>query len=118
MNKIQVTDQFRKWNKVGTLLQPWVLNANGIPMIVHLNLKWLNMQNFIISARKDYDYPLSAIGNMDETPMTFDLPGNRTVEVKGCKNGVCSYLWRGKTTVYSSTVMFSWRNKTKTHVHI
>ena len=22
---------------------------------------------------------------MDETPMTFDLPGNRTVEVKGCK---------------------------------
>ena len=44
-----------------------------------------NFQKFIISSRKDYDYPLSAIGNMDETPMTFDLPGNRTVEVKGCK---------------------------------
>ena len=44
-----------------------------------------NFQKFIISARKDYDYPLLAIGNMDETPMTFDLPGNRTVEVKGCK---------------------------------
>ena len=26
---------------------------------------------------------MRAIGNMDETPMFFDMPGNRTVDVKG-----------------------------------
>ena len=33
--------------------------------------------------RKQYDYPLSNIGNMDETPLTFDLPSNRTVHPSG-----------------------------------
>jgi hypothetical protein len=31
------------------------------------------------------DFELSQIGNMDETPMFFDLPGNRTVDTKGKK---------------------------------
>ena len=44
------------------------------------------------AARQQWDYPLSCIFNMDETPMRFELPstrsleysGNRTVPVKSC----------------------------------
>ena len=42
---------------------------------------------FVIDLRKEYDFSLGDIGNMDETPMFFDLVGNRTVDVKG-KNTV------------------------------
>ena len=31
---------------------------------------------------KSQQFDLKAIGNMDETPMFFDMPGNRTVDVK------------------------------------
>ena len=30
-------------------------------------------------------YPLKYIGNMDETPMWFDLPSNTTINQKGAK---------------------------------
>jgi len=36
-----------------------------------------------IEIRKEHEFELGAIGNMDETPMFFDMPGNRTVDVKG-----------------------------------
>ena len=36
-------------------------------------------------ARVGYDYPKNLIGNMDETPMYFDMPGNTTIEKKGTK---------------------------------
>ena len=38
-----------------------------------------SFQRFVIKHRKLNNYELSQIGNMDETPMTFDLPSNRTV---------------------------------------
>ena len=38
---------------------------------------------FIISLRKQKNFELSQIGNMDETPMTFDLPASRTIDTKG-----------------------------------
>ena len=44
-----------------------------------------SFQRFIIQKRMDYDYPLSLIGNMDETPVFFDLPSNRTVDEVGAK---------------------------------
>ena len=37
---------------------------------------------FIISLRKQNNFELSQIGNMDETPMTFDLPASRTIDTK------------------------------------
>lgn len=40
---------------------------------------------FVIKLRKKHNYDLSQIGNMDETPMTFDLPPNRTVSGVGEK---------------------------------
>lgn len=31
------------------------------------------------------DYPMFAIGNMDETPMWFDMPSNRSIDFRGVK---------------------------------
>ncbi|KAL5007730.1 hypothetical protein ScPMuIL_016536 [Solemya velum] len=45
-----------------------------------------NFHQFIIKERKMYDYELGHIGNMDETPMTFDIPSNSTVNRRGEKN--------------------------------
>ena len=36
-------------------------------------------------ARKEYNCPKELIGNMDETPMYFDMSGSTTVEKKGAK---------------------------------
>lgn len=44
-----------------------------------------SFHKFVIDLRKGHDFELGAIGNMDETPMFFDMPSNRTVDVKGAK---------------------------------
>ena len=48
--------------------------------------KILAFQKYVIQKRKEIPFEMSQIGNMDETPMSFDLPGNRTVNQKGEKN--------------------------------
>jgi hypothetical protein len=35
---------------------------------------------FITYRRIQHDYPLTYIGNMDKTPVSFDLPANITVD--------------------------------------
>ena len=45
--------------------------------------KVLSFQKFVIDERKDHLYSLVNIGNMDETPMCFDMPTSRTVHTKG-----------------------------------
>lgn len=40
---------------------------------------------FVILMRKRKEYPLSAIGNMDETPVWIDMPGDYTLEPTGSK---------------------------------
>ena len=47
--------------------------------------KITSFHSFLLKQRKQIDFELGQIGNMDETPMSFDLPGNRTVDVKGKK---------------------------------
>lgn len=44
-----------------------------------------SFHQFVIRERKQFDFELSQIGNMDETPMFFDLPGNTTVNRIGEK---------------------------------
>ena len=54
--------------------------------------KVVQFHRFVIAARQRVGYPLSRIFNMDETPMRFELPlsrsleltGSRTVAVKTC----------------------------------
>jgi len=50
-----------------------------------LENKIFNFQRFMINQRKKHNYLLSNIGNMDETPMNFDMVGNRTISSKGEK---------------------------------
>src|SRR6218665_145250 len=57
--------------------------AQKLPAV--LEDKIASFHQFIIRHRKQHDYPLSQIGNMDETPMTFDLPPNRTVNSSGAR---------------------------------
>ena len=49
----------------------------------------IRMQGFlryVIRIRQRRNYPLSMIGNMDETPVYVDIPGNYTLERKGMKS--------------------------------
>ena len=48
-----------------------------------LDDKITSFHSYIIDQRTNYDFPLSNIANMDETPMFFDLPSNRTVHPRG-----------------------------------
>ena len=48
--------------------------------------KILQFQRYVIQTRKEKGYELGQMGNMDEVPLTFDVPSNRTVDVKGTKS--------------------------------
>ena len=50
-----------------------------------LKKKITSFQCFVIHQRLRHSYPLSQIGNMDEAPVFFDLPSNRTVDYVGSK---------------------------------
>lgn len=41
--------------------------------------------SYVLYRRIQHDYPLKYIGNMDETPLWFDLPSNTTIDHKGTK---------------------------------
>lgn len=45
--------------------------------------KLLTFQKYVLQLRTQHGYPLSHIFNMDETPMRFDMPGNRTLDMTG-----------------------------------
>ena len=41
---------------------------------------------YVMYKRIEHNYPLTFIGNMDETPMTFDLPYNTTIDEVGTRS--------------------------------
>ena len=47
--------------------------------------KIVRFHRYIIDRRKEHNFPLHLIANMDETPLTFDMPPNRTVNNTGEK---------------------------------
>ena len=47
--------------------------------------KVAEFQQFVIRLRRQHSYDLSLIGNADQTPLTFDLPYERSVDMKGVK---------------------------------
>ena len=71
-------------NRHGFCLRQRTKIAQKLPK--DLEEKIESFQKFIIKLRKEYNFDLSQIGNMDETPMTFDLPSNRTVNAAGAKS--------------------------------
>ena len=50
-----------------------------------LDEKITKFHTFVLNLRKKHDFNLDQIGNMDETPMFFDMPGNRTLDKVGNK---------------------------------
>ncbi len=48
--------------------------------------KILEFHRFVINSRKKTSFELGQIGNMDEIPLTYDVPSNKTVSIKGCKS--------------------------------
>ena len=57
----------------------------GQKLPTHLDIKLLEFQQFIIKKQKQFEYELSEIGNMDETPVYFDMVGNLTIDKRGAK---------------------------------
>lgn len=57
----------------------------GQKLPAHLNIKLLESQRFIIKKQNQFEYELSEIGNMDETPVYFDMVGNLTIDKRGAK---------------------------------
>ena len=47
----------------------------------------LEFHSYVINLRKTYIFEPSQITNVDEVPLTFDVPSNRTLGVKGAKTG-------------------------------
>ena len=50
-----------------------------------LDDKVTNFHRYVLDLRKTHGFELGQIGNMDETPLCFDMPGNRTVHSTGKK---------------------------------
>ena len=48
--------------------------------------KLQSYQRFIINQRQIHNYDISCIDNADQTPVTFDLPYSRTIDLKGAKS--------------------------------
>lgn len=48
--------------------------------------KLVEFQKFVIKMRKQNDYELSQIGNAGQTPLTFDIPYDTSIDVKGTKS--------------------------------
>ena len=79
----------------GLTLRQWTKLSQKLP--ADLEAKVDSFQRFIIKLRKRHNYELGQIGNMDETPMTFDLPGNQTVHAKGEKTVLVKTTGHEKT---------------------
>ena len=54
-------------------------------MPIEYESKIVSFHKFVLDARKKNGFEISHIGNMDEVPLTFDVPSNKTVDVKGAK---------------------------------
>ena len=47
--------------------------------------KIIEFHKYVINTRKKLCFEMGQLGNMDEVPLTFDIPSNKIVNVKGAK---------------------------------
>ena len=59
--------------------------------------KIVNFQKYVIQRRREVDYPLYRIGNMDETPMCFNMPSTQIIHKKGEKTVMIKTTGHEKT---------------------
>ena len=48
-------------------------------------IKITEFHKYVINMRKKLCFEIGQLGNMDKVPLTFDIPSNKTVDVKGAK---------------------------------
>jgi len=46
--------------------------------------KIIEFHNYVINMRKKLCFEIGQLGNIDDVPLTFDVPSNKTVGVKRC----------------------------------
>ena len=73
----------RFMNRKGLVLRQKTHIAQKLPS--DLDEKLTNFHSYVIDSRKKMCFSLGQIGNMDETPMFFDLPSNKTIHFAGEK---------------------------------
>ena len=73
--------------------------------------KILQFHSYVINLRKNTNFELSQIANMDEVPLTFDVPSNRTVDQKGVKT--VSIKTSGHEKTHYTVVLACCANGTK-----
>ena len=68
-----------------------------------LNDKMHGFLRYVKTLRRRNSYDLDSIGNMDETPVWIDMPGDYTIETKGSKTVSMGSTGHEKTriTVFS-----------------
>ncbi|KAF6119651.1 hypothetical protein HJG60_010108 [Phyllostomus discolor] len=54
-------------------------------MPIEYESKIVSFHKFVLDARKKNGFGISQTENVDEVPLTFDVPSNKTVDVKGTK---------------------------------
>ena len=75
---------YEKWKRRHSVsMRTKTTLAQRLPADLEENI--VRFHRFVIAARRRADYPLSRIYNMDETPMRFELPSNRTLEFSGSR---------------------------------
>ena len=47
--------------------------------------KIIEIHKYVINMRKKLCFEIGQLGNMNEVPLTFDVPSNKTVDVQGAK---------------------------------
>ncbi|KAL5014959.1 hypothetical protein ScPMuIL_009229, partial [Solemya velum] len=84
------------------MVRDWLKKKSKLPKDIEAKVD--SFHQFVIEERKMYDYELEHIGNMDETPMTFDIQSNSTVNRLGEKTVTIRTCGSEKT---HSTVVLS-----------
>jgi hypothetical protein len=78
----------QKWVD-GFMTRHNLVNRRKTTVAQRLPDDYVELQNsflsYILYQRKENQYPLSLIGNMDETPLSFNLPNSTTIEQRGTK---------------------------------
>ena len=66
-----------------------LVNRRKITVAQRLSKNYIEQQSeflsYVLFCQKEHDYLLSLIRNIDETPISFNLPNNITVEQRGTK---------------------------------
>ena len=75
-------------------------------LLEDLQLQQQEFLSFVLYHRIQFNYPLTLIGNMDETPLLFDLPNNTTIDNCGT-NIVSIWTCRHEIIFYCYSYLFS-----------